>query len=301
MPCWSSWNPGASPTNIRSASGSPLPTTTWVRPLRQRAPRARRSTPSEAAAAPLLALLHPWSRFCHGIRTDVCQSGAGRRSMAAAAAAAAAAASAADGRALGARGRKRGQQPSDRGAAAVRAAHGRVAAGRARAPRSSQSTRRRGIRRSARPEHSERSPSFFAWYRRPRELEPMHTTTVVIGAGRVGHTVAARLERRAAARPRTAARPVDDCRAAADRRPPTPRSSRVCRALAPRLTAERVGGPLLGRDLGARARRRAGAGRLRAPAADGVARARAPTSWRVPTRRSPATRRSASGWPASWA
>ena len=30
-PCLSSWNPGASPTNIRSASGSPVPTTTWVR------------------------------------------------------------------------------------------------------------------------------------------------------------------------------------------------------------------------------------------------------------------------------
>src|SRR5712691_8106102 len=32
MPCWSSWNPGASPTNIRSASGAPEPHTTWVRP-----------------------------------------------------------------------------------------------------------------------------------------------------------------------------------------------------------------------------------------------------------------------------
>src|SRR6266576_6155943 len=32
MPCLSSWKPGASPTNIRSESGSPAPNTTWVRP-----------------------------------------------------------------------------------------------------------------------------------------------------------------------------------------------------------------------------------------------------------------------------
>src|SRR5829696_2195783 len=31
-PCLSSWKPGASPTNIRSAPGSPAPKTTWVRP-----------------------------------------------------------------------------------------------------------------------------------------------------------------------------------------------------------------------------------------------------------------------------
>src|SRR5439155_8023024 len=31
-PCLSSWKPGASPTNIRSASGSPDPKTTCVRP-----------------------------------------------------------------------------------------------------------------------------------------------------------------------------------------------------------------------------------------------------------------------------
>src|SRR5919204_2668040 len=31
-PCLSSWNPGASPTNIRSAFGSPEPNTTCVRP-----------------------------------------------------------------------------------------------------------------------------------------------------------------------------------------------------------------------------------------------------------------------------
>ena len=32
MPCWSSWKPGASPTNIRSAFGWPFPNTTCVRP-----------------------------------------------------------------------------------------------------------------------------------------------------------------------------------------------------------------------------------------------------------------------------
>src|SRR2546427_404091 len=32
IPCWSSWKPGASPTNMRSASGFPTPKTTWVRP-----------------------------------------------------------------------------------------------------------------------------------------------------------------------------------------------------------------------------------------------------------------------------
>ncbi len=31
-PCLSSWKPGPSPMNIRSASGSPTPKTTWVRP-----------------------------------------------------------------------------------------------------------------------------------------------------------------------------------------------------------------------------------------------------------------------------
>src|SRR5947209_7727718 len=31
-PCLSSWKPGASPTNIRSASGAPAPKTTCVRP-----------------------------------------------------------------------------------------------------------------------------------------------------------------------------------------------------------------------------------------------------------------------------
>src|SRR6478735_6963486 len=30
-PCLSSWNPGASPTNINSALGDPEPKTTWVR------------------------------------------------------------------------------------------------------------------------------------------------------------------------------------------------------------------------------------------------------------------------------
>src|SRR6266581_3128976 len=32
-PCLSSWKPGASPTNIRSAVGEPEPKTTWVRPF----------------------------------------------------------------------------------------------------------------------------------------------------------------------------------------------------------------------------------------------------------------------------
>src|SRR6266436_4047750 len=32
-PCLSSWKPGASPTNIRSAAGKPDPKTTCVRPL----------------------------------------------------------------------------------------------------------------------------------------------------------------------------------------------------------------------------------------------------------------------------
>ena len=35
-PCWSSWKPGASPTNIRSARGSPEPKTTCVRPCASR-------------------------------------------------------------------------------------------------------------------------------------------------------------------------------------------------------------------------------------------------------------------------
>src|SRR5438046_8592806 len=32
-PCWSSWKPGASPTNITLACGFPTPKTTWVRPI----------------------------------------------------------------------------------------------------------------------------------------------------------------------------------------------------------------------------------------------------------------------------
>src|SRR5205807_6508507 len=36
MPCLSSWKPGASPTNIRSAVGLPAPKTTWVRPCASR-------------------------------------------------------------------------------------------------------------------------------------------------------------------------------------------------------------------------------------------------------------------------
>src|SRR5690348_387007 len=36
MPCLSSWKPGASPTNIRSARGLPAPKTTCVRPCASR-------------------------------------------------------------------------------------------------------------------------------------------------------------------------------------------------------------------------------------------------------------------------
>src|SRR5688572_29665246 len=36
IPCWSSWKPGASPTNIRSAVGLPAPKTTCVRPCESR-------------------------------------------------------------------------------------------------------------------------------------------------------------------------------------------------------------------------------------------------------------------------
>src|SRR6185295_7562110 len=58
-PCLSSWKPGASPTNIRSACGSPAPKTTWVRPWarRQRVqpdtfrPKASRSVSWCSAAA----------------------------------------------------------------------------------------------------------------------------------------------------------------------------------------------------------------------------------------------------------
>src|SRR6185295_4263012 len=31
-PCWSSWKPGASPTNMTVACGFPTPNTTWLRP-----------------------------------------------------------------------------------------------------------------------------------------------------------------------------------------------------------------------------------------------------------------------------
>src|SRR5256885_3881370 len=45
-PCLSSWKPGASPTNIRSAAGSPEPKTTWVRP----AARGQRVQPATEVA-----------------------------------------------------------------------------------------------------------------------------------------------------------------------------------------------------------------------------------------------------------
>src|SRR5512135_1230724 len=49
MPCLSSWKPGASPTNIRSACGFPAPKTTCVRPC------ASRHRVQEAAAAPYVS------------------------------------------------------------------------------------------------------------------------------------------------------------------------------------------------------------------------------------------------------
>ena len=84
----------------------------------------------------------------------------------------------------------------------------------------------------------------------------MHTSTVVIGAGRVGRTVAARLAGRAAARPRRAGRPVG-LRAAADRHPRC-RDRAGLPAAGAAAAGDRGGRPLLGRHLGARARRGAG-------------------------------------------
>src|SRR5436190_2921683 len=57
LPCWSSWKPGASPTNIRSASESPTPKTTWVRPSARRhfvqpATSAAKVASSAATTAP---------------------------------------------------------------------------------------------------------------------------------------------------------------------------------------------------------------------------------------------------------
>src|SRR5438067_1626796 len=45
-PCLSSWKPGASPTNMRSAFGLPEPNTTWVRPCARR----QRVQPAVASA-----------------------------------------------------------------------------------------------------------------------------------------------------------------------------------------------------------------------------------------------------------
>src|SRR5579884_1517855 len=47
-PCLSSWNPGASPTNIRSARALPLPNTTCVRPCASRQ-RVHAATPAAYA------------------------------------------------------------------------------------------------------------------------------------------------------------------------------------------------------------------------------------------------------------
>src|SRR5579885_3534660 len=48
-PCLSSWKPGASPTNIRSADGEPLPKTTWVRPSARRFSSAAATRPAATA------------------------------------------------------------------------------------------------------------------------------------------------------------------------------------------------------------------------------------------------------------
>src|SRR5580765_6898727 len=49
-PCLSSWNPGASPTNIRSAAGEPEPKTTCVR-VWESGQRVHSATPSRKAAS----------------------------------------------------------------------------------------------------------------------------------------------------------------------------------------------------------------------------------------------------------
>ena len=93
-PCWSSWNPGASPTNIRSAFGSPEPKTTCVRPCRERATRAARGllrVRSSAAARSTASI----GRSVYGARMRRAADSEG--SVAAAAGAAAAAATAARG------------------------------------------------------------------------------------------------------------------------------------------------------------------------------------------------------------
>ena len=77
-PCRSSWNPGASPTSISSASGSPEPTTTCVAPCGE--PAARRSRRvgraarsgcarrrSIAASVRLRLGARPESAFAHGL------------------------------------------------------------------------------------------------------------------------------------------------------------------------------------------------------------------------------------------
>ena len=107
-------SPGASPTNIRSASGSPAPTTTWVRP------RPARTSGSPAIRLPG-APARPGVRRRHSSTIIVARR---RGTRSAAAAGAAAATAAADRRALRAGGRKRRQEPRHRIAAAVGAAHG---------------------------------------------------------------------------------------------------------------------------------------------------------------------------------
>src|SRR4029079_5396335 len=56
-PCLSSWKPGPSPMNIRSASGSPTPKTTWVRPSESR--HRVQVEASSAASARVLIVVPP--------------------------------------------------------------------------------------------------------------------------------------------------------------------------------------------------------------------------------------------------
>src|SRR6059058_1476995 len=57
-PCLSSWKPGASPTNIRSAAGSPEPKTTCVRPAAS-AQRVQPATSSRYAWSSVTAATAP--------------------------------------------------------------------------------------------------------------------------------------------------------------------------------------------------------------------------------------------------